>query len=98
MALTQGVPSRVTSQSATGFQNPYYTTGTRIAPGTLVPSVRKWYLPQRLYTLYGWQQESYSNYARQRYERYNSVFLEGSPYYDVYGNYITQGWQVYDWT
>ena len=98
VALTQGVPSRVTSQSATGFQNPYYTTGTRIAPGTLVPSVRKWYLPQRLYTLYGWQQESYSNYARQRYERYNSVFLEGSPYYDVYGNYITQGWQVYDWT
>ena len=96
--LTLGAAPPASGQAATGFENPYYTTGARIAPGTLVPSVRKWYLPQRLYTLYGWQQERYSNYARRSYERYNDVFLEGSPFYDVYGNYITQGWQVYDWT
>ena len=63
-----------------------------------MPSVRKWYLPQRLYSLYDWRQEQYSNYARDHYERYTEVFLEGSPFYDVYGNYITQGWLVYDWT
>jgi len=86
------------AQRETGFENPYYTSGAEIAPSTLVPTVRKWYLPQRLYTLYDWRQDQYSNYARSPYERYNDVFLEGSPFYDVYGNYITQGWQVYDWT
>ena len=91
-------PEAATAQRATGFENPYYTSGTKIAPATLVPSVRKWYLPQRLYKLYDWRQETYSNYARNNYERYNNVFLEGSPFYDVYGNYITQGWQIYDWT
>jgi hypothetical protein len=86
------------AQRSTGFENPYYTSGTEVAPATLVPSVRKWYLPQRLYSLYDWRQEDYSNYARKPYQRYNDVFLEGSPFYDVYGNYITQGWQVYNWT
>ena len=86
------------AQRATGYDNPYYTTGTEVSPATLVPSVRKWYLPQRLYSLYDWRQEQYSNYARDHYERYTEVFLEGSPFYDVYGNYITQGWLVYDWT
>lgn len=92
------LPPAATAQRATGFENPYYTSGTEIAPSTLVPTVRKWYLPQRLYSLYDWRQEQYSNYARNLYERYNDVFLEGSPFYDVYGNYITQGWQVYNWT
>jgi len=91
-------PWESSAQRETGFDNPYYTSGAEIAPSTLVPTVRKWYLPQRLYSLYDWRQESYSNYARRPYERYNDVFLEGSPFYDVYGNYITQGWQVYDWT
>jgi hypothetical protein len=98
VALLQGAPHDASAQRATGFENPYYTTGTEIAPSTLVPSVRKWYLPQRLYQLYDWRQEQYSNYARNHYERYNNVFLEGSPFYDVYGNYITRGWMVYDWT
>ena len=92
------VPQQASAQRATGYDNPYYTTGTEVSPATLVPSVRKWYLPQRLYSLYDWRQEQYSNYARDHYERYTEVFLEGSPFYDVYGNYITQGWLVYDWT
>ena len=92
------LPTAAEAQRETGFDNPYYTTGTEVAPSTLVPSVRKWYLPQRLYSIYDWRQDHYSNYAREPYERYTSVFLEGSPFYDVYGNYITQGWMVYDWT
>lgn len=98
LGLLQGTPHDAGAQRATGFDNPYHTTGTEVSPSTLVPSVRKWYLPQRLYQLYDWRQEQYSNYARDHYERYNNVFLEGSPFYDVYGNYITQGWMVYDWT
>ncbi len=86
------------AQRVTGYENPYYTTGTELSPATLVPSVRKWYLPQRLYSLYDWRQEQYSNYARYNYERYTDVFLEGTPFYDIYGDYITQGWLVYDWT
>ncbi len=97
-AMLAATPQESNAQRATGFENPYYTSGAEVAPATLVPTVRKWYLPQRLYSLYDWRQEQYSNYARKPYERYNDVFLEGSPFYDVYGNYITQGWQVYNWT
>jgi hypothetical protein len=97
-AMLLATPQGSSAQRETGFENPYYTSGTEIAPATLVPTVRKWYLPQRLYSLYDWRQDNYSSYARDRYERYNDVFLEGSPFYDLYGNYITQGWQVYNWT
>ncbi|NKB68208.1 MAG: hypothetical protein GKR89_14195 [Candidatus Latescibacteria bacterium] len=97
-AMALGLPPDSLAQRVTGFDNPYYTTGTEVSPATLVPSVRKWYLPQRLYSLYDWRQEQYSNYARNNYERYTNIFLEGSPFYDVYGNYITQGWMVYEWT
>ena len=96
--IAWAAPPQAAAQRPTGYENPYYTTGTEISPATLVPSVRKWYLPQRLYSLYDWRQEEYSNYARNNYERYTDVFLEGSPFYDVYGDYITQGWLVYDWT
>ena len=96
--LGAALPPPADAQRETGFENPYYTTGTEVAPSTLVPSMRKWYLPQRLYSIYDWRQEDYSNYAREPYQRYTSVFLEGSPFYDVYGNYITQGWMVYDWS
>ena len=89
---------KAVAQSSTGFDNPYYTTGARIAPSTLVPTLRKWYLPQRLYSLYDWRPEAYTNYARDLFEVYNPVALEGSPYYDQYGEYITRGWEVYDWT
>ena len=98
LSVALALPPESRAQRETGFENPYYTSGAEIAPSTLVPTVRKWYLPQRLYSLYDWRQEQYSNYARNLYERYNDIFLEGSPFYDVYGNYITQGWQVYDWT
>ena len=80
-----------------GLFNPYISTGARISPETLVPTVRKWYLPQALYSLYGWRGYDYTNYARERYERYVDIELEGDRYYDIYGNYITKGWSVYSW-
>ena len=97
IGLLTGV-ERAEAQRATGFYNPYYVSGARIAPATLVPSLRKWYLPQRLYSLYDWRPEEYTNYARDLYQIYNPIFLEGVPHYDQYGNYITRGWQIYTWS
>ena len=54
-------------------------------------------MPQELYELYGWQQWEYSNYARKQYQRYVNTDREGDPFYDLYGNYLTRGWLVYDW-
>jgi len=80
-----------------GLFNPYITTGPRISPETLVPTIRKWYLPQVLYHQYGWKGYDYTNYARDHFQRYVNVELEGDRYYDLYGNYITKGWNVYSW-
>ena len=70
-------------------------------PGTLFdaldPSVRKWYVPQELYAEYGWKQWQYSNYGRENYQRYVSTSLEGNYFYDVYGNFLTRGWLIFDW-
>ena len=54
-------------------------------------------MPQELYVEYQWQQREYSNYARRQYQRYVSTALEGEYFYDVYGNYLTRGWLIYDW-
>ena len=77
LAWSLTTPPQSNAQRVTGYENPYYTTGTEVSPATLVPSVRKWYLPQRLYSLYDWRQDQYSNYAQNNYERYTNVFLEG---------------------
>ncbi|HID11925.1 MAG TPA: hypothetical protein EYP17_11595, partial [Candidatus Latescibacteria bacterium] len=70
-------------------------------PGVLMealePALRKWYVPQELYYEYGWQQWRYTNYARELYRRYTDIGLEGYKYYDIYGNYITRGWKIYEW-
>ena len=80
-----------------GFFNPYAATGPRTSTETLSPALRKWYLPQTLYQLYGWKNWEYTNYARDQYERYVDILLEGDRYYDLYGNYITRGWRIYEW-
>ena len=46
---------------------------------------------------YGWRQWEYSNYARTPYERYVNTTREGDYFYDVYGNFTTRGWLIYDW-
>jgi hypothetical protein len=98
LTLLLGLASAAAAQLETGLSNPYYSSGTRISPNTLVPSLRKWYLPQRLYEIYEWKPEEYSNYALEPYQRYTPIALEGLRYYDQYGNLITKGWQVYGWS
>ena len=70
-------------------------------PGVLFdaldPVVRKWYVPQELYAEYGWRQWEYGNYARDTYQRYVNTAIEGNYFYDVYGNFLTRGWLIYDW-
>jgi hypothetical protein len=72
-------------------------TGPGVLMDALDPTVRKWYVPQELYAEYSWKQWEYSNYARENYQRYVSTALEGDYLYDVFGNYLTRGWLVYDW-
>ena len=80
-----------------GFLNPYMTGGVRISPETITPTLRKWYVPQTLYDIYGWKNWEYTNYAKDRYERYTDIVLQGTRFYDIYGNYITRGWKLYEW-
>ena len=75
----------------------YEPTGPGVLFDALDPAMRKWYVPQELYSEYQWKQWEYSNYARTNYQRYVSTSLEGDYWYDVYGNYLTRGWLVYDW-
>jgi len=62
------------------------------------PTIMKWYRPQDLYNQYRWSWWRYSNYARDTYQRYVNVGLEGTRWYDLYGNYLTRGWKIYEWT
>ena len=80
-----------------GFFDPHKATGTPTSLESLSPTLRKWYLPQTLYQLYDWKPYEYTNYARDNYERYTDIFLEGDRWYDLYGNFVTRGWRIYDW-
>ena len=80
-----------------GFKSPY-VTGPGVLINTVEPALRKWYVPQELYAIYGWEQWQYSNYARTLYERYTDILREGERWYDIYGNYIGRGWKIYDIT
>ena len=71
--------------------------GPGVLFGPLDPVVKKWYVPQELYQEYQWKSWEYSNYARDPYERYVDIALEGDYFYDLYGNYVTKGWLIYDW-
>lgn len=75
----------------------YEPTGPRFLFDALDPTVRKSYVPQELYAEYQWKQAAYSNYARNEYQRYVSTSLEGSYFYDLYGNFLTRGWLIFDW-
>ena len=72
--------------------------GGRTVPEALDPTLRKWYAPQELYWQYRWKAWEYSNYAKESYERYTDIQLEGQRWYDLYGNYVTKGFQIYAWT
>ena len=81
-----------------GVEINYEPRGPGVLFDALDPTVKKWYVPQELFVDYGWNQSQYSNYARENYERYVNTSIEGEPFYDLYGNYLTRGWLVYDWT
>lgn len=72
--------------------------GVELYESPMTPVVRKWQYPQSLYHFYRWTGEEYSNYARYNYERYVAIELEGFRQYDMYGNYINRGFEIYNWT
>ena len=67
-----------------------------MALNALDPAVRRWYVPQELYSEYHWRQWEYTNYARNPYERYVETTLEGDYFYDLYGNFLTRGWLIFN--
>ena len=69
-----------------------------IHESAMTPVQRKWQYPQSLYHFYRWTGEEYSNYARNLYQRYVTIELEGFRQYDMYGNYISRGFEIYDWS
>ena len=64
----------------------------------LDPVVRKQYLLQNLYYQYQYVPWEYTNYAKDIYNRYTRVELEGETWYDVFGSYITRGFGIYSWS
>ena len=72
-------PSRAQALNPTGAQTFFKA---------IDPTVQKWYRPQQLYHQYKWDWWQYSNYARIPYQRYVNTELEGTRWYDLYGNYV----------
>jgi hypothetical protein len=71
--------------------------GSGVLFDALDPAVKRWYVPQELLFDYGFNTWQYSNYARELYKRYVDTALEGEYFYDIYGNFVTRGWLIYDW-
>ena len=38
----------------------------------------------------------YTNYARDHFDRYVNTALEGDYFYDIYGNFVTRGWLIFN--
>ena len=70
--------------------------GPRVMLNALDPAVRRWYVPQELYREYQWRQWEYTNYAKNPYQRYVNTNLEGDYFYDIYGNFLTRGWLIFN--
>ncbi|MCY3788634.1 MAG: hypothetical protein OXH63_07575, partial [Gemmatimonadetes bacterium] len=60
-----------------GQEITYEPRGPGVLYDALDPALKKWYVPQELYELYGWQSWEYSNYAREQYQRYVNTDREG---------------------
>ncbi|MBI2505371.1 MAG: hypothetical protein HYW07_19325 [Candidatus Latescibacteria bacterium] len=86
------------AQEGKGVASGREPKGLEVYENSMVPTQRKWQYPQSLYYFYRWTGEDYSNYARNYYERYVDIELEGFRQYDMYGNYISRGFEIYDWT
>ena len=75
----------------------YSARGVSVMIDALEPTIQRWYLPQELFQEYGRRQWHYTNYAKEPYRRYLNIRQEGFYFYDVYGDFVTRGWRVYDW-
>ncbi len=71
--------------------------GAGVLFNALDPAVKRWYVPQELFNEYRWQQSQYTNYARDPFQRYVDVSLEGDYFYDLFGDFVSKGWLIYDW-
>ena len=74
----------------------YEPRGPGVLFDALDPTLKRWYVPQELYNEYRWRAWQYNNYARENYQRYVNTAIEGNYFYDLYGNFVTQGWLIYD--
>lgn len=79
-----------------GAETSHAPQGPGVMLGTLDPAVRRWFVPQELYKEYQWRQWEYTNYARNPYQRYVETTLEGDYFYDLYGNFVTRGWLIFN--
>ena len=79
-----------------GDETSFAPQGPDVMLGVLDPAVRRWYVPQELYKEYHWRQWQYTNYARNPYQRYVDISLEGDYFYDLYGNFLTRGWLIFN--
>ncbi len=106
-AIMLAAPYRTGAQQDYGSRLGTVQRGGRVTfepqgPGVLFdaldPAVRKWFVPQELYNEYRWKSWEYTNYARDHYRRYVDIAHEGTHFYDMYGNLVTRGWLIYDFT
>ena len=79
-----------------GDESMFAPQGPGVMLGVLEPSMRRWYVPQELYKEYQWRQWEYTNYARNPFQRYVDISLEGDYFYDLYGNFLTRGWLIFN--
>ena len=79
-----------------GAPLPGRTQGPIVLVNAVDPALRRWYVNQELFHEYQWQQWEYTNYARSAYQRYVDIRLEGDSFYDIYGNFVTRGFLIYN--
>jgi hypothetical protein len=86
------------SIASLGHAQKFVPAGAKTVFEALDPTLKKWWVPHELHRQYKWNAWEYSNYARDLYRRYTDIELEGERWYDIYGNYITRGWEIYEWS
>ena len=52
--------------------------------------------PKSWFAEHQWRQWSATNYARAPYQRYVNTSIEGDYFYDAFGNFLNQGWLIYN--
>ena len=93
-ALAQDYGRRLGVQR--GGRTTFEPQGSGVLFDAIDPAIKKWYIPQELFNEYRWRQWEYSNYARTPYQRYVDVALEGSYFYDFFGNFVNRGWLIFN--